>query len=259
MPGGYRHPARDERCRIRTLKANGLSNRKIARSSAGNGDGGPAAGRRPGRRPRSAARPLRRSRARWAPSRSPSASAERARRPRSGRRPLPAFAPPRQEDELEGRPPLRARPDSESHGHLRAPGDNFPVAREPGLLRGGRFRLRRRRRNCGLMAPTEIQANSSSARQAATGIFHRSGMEVGCVEIQRTRYRATLDAPYFHPYGSTDRDDVHYIYLTFPIAECREIESWGGYLTRDLCLAWTNAHDGDQPDADFRPPSYDRR
>ena len=51
MPGGYRHPARDERCRLRTLKAIGLSNRRIAedlgrrrstgdRETARNGDGG---------------------------------------------------------------------------------------------------------------------------------------------------------------------------------------------------------------------------
>ncbi len=77
-------------------------------------------------------------------------------------------------------------------------------------------------------------------------------------EERRLRLRAKLDALYFYLYGVTDRDDVRYIYSTFPIVERQETEAWGGYLTRDLCLAWMNALEGGRPDADIRPPAYDR-
>lgn len=80
-------------------------------------------------------------------------------------------------------------------------------------------------------------------------------------EDRRLALRAKLDALYFILYGVFDpalpghdaakaRDDVRYIYSTFPIVERQEKERWGGrYRSRDLCLAWTNALLAGQPDA----------
>ena len=36
-------------------------------------------------------------------------------------------------------------------------------------------------------------------------------------EDSRLRLRAKLDALYFHLYGVTDRDDIRYVYSTFPM------------------------------------------
>jgi hypothetical protein len=68
-------------------------------------------------------------------------------------------------------------------------------------------------------------------------------------EDRRLRLRAKLDAIYFHLYGVTDRDDVRYIYSTFPIVERQETEKYGRYLSRDLCLAWMSALAAGDPDA----------
>ncbi len=69
-------------------------------------------------------------------------------------------------------------------------------------------------------------------------------------EDRRLRLRAKLDAVFFHLYGITDRDDVRYIYSTFPIVERQETEAHGRYLSRDLCLAYINALSAGQPDAE---------
>lgn len=69
---------------------------------------------------------------------------------------------------------------------------------------------------------------------------------------RRLALRAKLDAVFFHLYGVTDRDDVRYIYSTFPIVEREEMQAHGRYLSRDLCLAWMNALAAGQPDADIR-------
>ncbi|MXW80376.1 MAG: restriction endonuclease, partial [Gemmatimonadetes bacterium] len=58
---------------------------------------------------------------------------------------------------------------------------------------------------------------------------------------RRLNLRAKLDALYFHLYGVTERDDIRYIYSTFPIVEREETAAYGTYRSRDLCLAWTNA------------------
>ena len=58
---------------------------------------------------------------------------------------------------------------------------------------------------------------------------------------RRLRLRAKLDALYFHLYGITDRDDIRYIYSTFPIVQREEEKAWGRYRSRDLCLAWSSA------------------
>jgi hypothetical protein len=73
---------------------------------------------------------------------------------------------------------------------------------------------------------------------------------------RRLALRAKLDALYFILYGVYDpadaersREDIRYIYSTFPIVEREEIAAWGKYRSRDLCLAWINALMAGQPDA----------
>ncbi|MBA3916245.1 MAG: hypothetical protein H0X25_20850 [Acidobacteriales bacterium] len=75
-------------------------------------------------------------------------------------------------------------------------------------------------------------------------------------EDRRLHLRAKLDALYFILYGVFDpdnaaasRDDIRYIYSTFPIVEREEVARWGRYRSRDLCLAWVNALIAGQPDA----------
>ncbi len=68
---------------------------------------------------------------------------------------------------------------------------------------------------------------------------------------RRLTLRAKLDALYFHLYGVTDRDDIRYIYSTFPIVERDEKAAYGAYRSRDLCLAWTSALAAGHPDADI--------
>ena len=70
-------------------------------------------------------------------------------------------------------------------------------------------------------------------------------------EDRRLRLRAKLDALYFHLYGITDRDDIRYIYSTFPIVEREEEKAWGRYRSRDLCLAWASALAAGNPDAEI--------
>jgi len=70
-------------------------------------------------------------------------------------------------------------------------------------------------------------------------------------EDRRLRLRAKLDAVYFSLYGITDRDDIRYVYSTFPIIEREETATHGRYLSRDLCLAYLNALTAGDPDADI--------
>jgi hypothetical protein len=76
-------------------------------------------------------------------------------------------------------------------------------------------------------------------------------------EERRLHLRAKLDALYFILYGVYDpenpagsRDDIRYIYSTFPIVERQEMDRWGTYRSRDLCLAYINSLMAGQPDAD---------
>lgn len=76
-------------------------------------------------------------------------------------------------------------------------------------------------------------------------------------EARRLRLRAKLDAVYFHLYGIFDsnnraqsRDDISYIYSTFPIVERQEMEAHGRYLSRDLALAYCNTLAAGHPDAE---------
>lgn len=71
-------------------------------------------------------------------------------------------------------------------------------------------------------------------------------------EGRRLHLRAKLDAVYFHLYGITDRDDVRYVWSTFPIVEREETAAHGRHLSRDLCLAYMNALTAGDPDAEIR-------
>lgn len=79
-------------------------------------------------------------------------------------------------------------------------------------------------------------------------------------EERRLHLRAKLDALYFILYGVFDpadpeksRDDIGYIYSTFPIVERQERAAFAGkYRSRDLALSWINALMAGQPDAEVR-------
>ena len=72
-------------------------------------------------------------------------------------------------------------------------------------------------------------------------------------EARRLHLRAKRDAVFFHLYGVTDRDDIRYIYSTFPIVEREEKAVYGGvYRSCDLCLAYMNALADGKPDAEVR-------
>ena len=70
-------------------------------------------------------------------------------------------------------------------------------------------------------------------------------------EDRRLQLRAKLDALYFHLYGITDRDDIRYVYSTFPIVKRQETQASGSYRSRELCLAWVNALSAGNPDAEI--------
>ena len=71
-------------------------------------------------------------------------------------------------------------------------------------------------------------------------------------EDRRLILRSKLDAVFFHLYGVTDRDDIRYIYSTFPIVEREEKAAYGGvYRSCELCLAWMNALAAGDPDAEI--------
>lgn len=70
---------------------------------------------------------------------------------------------------------------------------------------------------------------------------------------RRLVLRAKLDAVFFHLYGVTDRDDIRYIYSTFPIVEREEKAAYGGkFRSCELCLAYMNALAAGNPDAEIR-------
>jgi hypothetical protein len=71
-------------------------------------------------------------------------------------------------------------------------------------------------------------------------------------EERRLVLRAKLDAVFFHLYGITDRDDIRYIYSTFPIVEREERAKYGKYRTCELCLAYMNALAAGNPDAEIK-------
>lgn len=68
---------------------------------------------------------------------------------------------------------------------------------------------------------------------------------------RRLKLRAKLDAAFFLLYGVTNRDDIRYIYSTFPIVEREEMATYGRYRLRDLCLAFVNALVAGHPDVEI--------
>ncbi|WP_346265887.1 hypothetical protein [Streptomyces sp. CB09001] len=56
------------------------------------------------------------------------------------------------------------------------------------------------------------------------------------VPERRQVIRAELDALFFHLYGIT-RQDVDYIFETFPIVKRKDEAKYGTYRTKDLILA----------------------
>jgi hypothetical protein len=75
-------------------------------------------------------------------------------------------------------------------------------------------------------------------------------------DARRLTLRAKLDALYFILSGVFDpdnaavsRDDIRYIYSTFPIVAENEAEKWGSYKSEQLGLAWINALMAGQPGA----------
>ena len=72
-------------------------------------------------------------------------------------------------------------------------------------------------------------------------------------EDRRLILRSKLDAVFFYLYGVTDRDDIRYIYSTFPIVEREEKAAYGGvYRSCELCLAWMNALTAGEPDVEIK-------
>lgn len=77
-------------------------------------------------------------------------------------------------------------------------------------------------------------------------------------EERRLTLKAKLDAIFFWLYGvfdpvniKTSRDDISYIYSTFPIVERQEMATYHRYLSRDICLAYLNALVAGQPHAEI--------
>lgn len=79
-------------------------------------------------------------------------------------------------------------------------------------------------------------------------------------EERRLKLRAKLDALYFILYGiwnadnsEQSREDIRYIYSTFPIVERDERARYGGrYRSPELALNWINALMAGRPDADVQ-------
>ena len=70
---------------------------------------------------------------------------------------------------------------------------------------------------------------------------------------RRLQLRAMLDAVFFCLYGVTNRDDLRYIYSTFPIVEREEKTAYGGvYRSCELCLAYMSALANGNPDAQIK-------
>ena len=92
-----------------------------------------------------------------------------------------------------------------------------------------------------------VRGYQSSARAVLSG---RADDFTACWNNSPARLRAKLDAVFFHLYGVTDRDDVRYVYSTFPIVEREETTTHGRYRSRDPCLAYMNALAAGDPDAE---------
>ena len=70
-------------------------------------------------------------------------------------------------------------------------------------------------------------------------------------EDRRICIRAKLDALFFHLYGVTNREDIRYIFSTFPLVEAKEVAAYGSYRSLKLCLAWVSALAAGNPDMEI--------
>jgi len=68
-------------------------------------------------------------------------------------------------------------------------------------------------------------------------------------EEERRHLRARLDALYFHLYGLS-RKDAAYILDTFPIVRRHDKAAFGHYRTKDMVLAYYNALNAGDTDAE---------
>ncbi len=69
---------------------------------------------------------------------------------------------------------------------------------------------------------------------------------------KRIALRSKIDAVFFHLYGVTEREDIRYIYSTFPIVEKTERRKFADkYRSRDICLAYLNAFTSGNSDVEI--------
>ena len=112
------------------------------------------------------------------------------------------------------------------------------------------------------LAPTVIGIEACGASHHWARILRSFGHEAKLIAPQLvkpyvkrgkndTADAEALCAVYFHLYGVTDRDDVRYIYSTFPTVEREEMAAYGRYRSCELCLAWMSALAAGDPDAEI--------
>ena len=129
---------------------------------------------------------------------------------------------------------------------------SFPVGQLWGEVRGG---------SCSGGCPgTHIRG--THIRVARHGAFRQGHGLRGRIRRAQAPYRwdasrriaprAKLDAVFFHLYGITDRNDVEYVYSAFSAVKSQEIQAFGSFRSRDLCLSYMNALAAGQPDASIQ-------
>ena len=74
-------------------------------------------------------------------------------------------------------------------------------------------------------------------------------------ETKRLHLQARLDALYFILYG-IEKNDLEYIMDSFPIVKKSDKKQHGGYLTRDLIIAYMNALNAGDPEVEVALPRY---
>ncbi|MBJ7447154.1 MAG: hypothetical protein JHC81_06425 [Brevundimonas sp.] len=89
-------------------------------------------------------------------------------------------------------------------------------------------------------------AEAQATANAQDDMWRRDAHGLEVVESKR------WDRPLYRASGRDEsRDDIRYIYSTFPIVEREGIAKWGAYRRRDLALAWLNTRMAGQPDAEI--------
>ena len=96
----------------------------------------------------------------------------------------------------------------------------------------------------------EVDAAVNAVKSSPTSAGHF--LNLGSTVVTDLRRRNLKAFPFFILYGIVNRDDVTYIYSTFPIVERQETSAHGRYLSRDYCLMYMNALEAGDPDADIK-------